>query len=232
MSRKRKVLRSTSAPEQDLIFQILKRRISQNGLLYGEGVLEVLPDASASCAARVQLLPCRMTLRQPSQIALRSAQRHIVAGQSARRRRASGTSRAPRGGDQLEAPDKVTEKTNFETSRAAPNRRPTRDRQDELNMRIVDMVTPIGFGQRMLIVAPADRQDVLLQKWRTHHHNHPDAYVIILLIDERRGSDRDAALHQGRGHQLDFDEPASRHVQVAEMVIDKARRLVEYAATS
>jgi transcription termination factor Rho len=101
----------------------------------------------------------------------------------------------------------------------------------ELNMRIVDLVTPIGKGQRMLIVAPPRTgKTVLLQKMANAiSTNHPDAIVIILLIDERP----EEVTEMERATKAEvvsstFDEPASRHVQVAEMVIDKAKRLVEY----
>ena len=98
-------------------------------------------------------------------------------------------------------------------------------------MRIVDLVTPIGMGQRMLIVAPPRTgKTVLLQKMANGiAKNHPDAYVIILLIDER--PEEVTEMQRNTGAEVvssTFDEPASRHVQVAEMVAEKAKRLVEY----
>ncbi len=223
--------------KQDLIFKILKERINRNGLMYGEGVLEILPDGFGFLRSpEYNYLPCPDDIYiSPSQIrrfGLRTG--HIVAGQI----------RPPKESERyfallrveainFEAPDVVTEKTNFEDLTAMhPNRRLFLETtQSEMNMRIVDMVTPIGMGQRMLIVAPPRTgKTVLLQKMANAvSHNHPDVYVIILLIDERP----EEVTEMQRNTQAEvvsstFDEPASRHVQVAEMVIEKAKRLVEY----
>ncbi len=224
-------------PKQDLIFQILKRRINQNGLLYGEGVLEVLQDGFGFLRSpEYNYLPCPDDIYvSPSQIrrfGLRNG--HIVAGQI----------RPPKESERYfallrveainyESPEAVTEKTNFEDlTPLHPNERFFLETtQKELNMRIVDMVTPIGMGQRMLIVAPPRTgKTVLLQKMANAvSSNHEDAKVIILLIDERP----EEVTEMQRATKAEvisstFDEPASRHVQVAEMVIDKAKRLVEY----
>ncbi len=224
-------------PKQELIFQILKSRINQNGLLYGEGVLEVLPDGFGFLRSpEYNYLPCPDDIYvSPSQIrrfGLRNG--HIVAGQI----------RPPKESERYfallrveainyQSPDSVAEKTNFEDlTPLHPNRRIFLEtKPEELNMRIVDLVTPIGFGQRMLIVAPPRTgKTVLLQKMANAiSHNHPDAKVIILLIDERP----EEVTEMQRATKAEvisstFDEPASRHVQVAEMVIDKAKRLVEF----
>jgi transcription termination factor Rho len=224
-------------PKQDLIFQILKRRIAQNGLLYGEGVLEILPDGFGFLRSpEYNYLPCPDDIYvSPSQIrrfGLRNG--HIVAGQI----------RPPKESERyfallrveainFESPEAVTEKTNFEdlTPLHPDERLFLETTKTELNMRIVDMVTPIGKGQRMLIVAPPRTgKTVLLQKMANAiSTNHPDAIVIILLIDERP----EEVTEMERATKAEvvsstFDEPASRHVQVAEMVIDKAKRLVEY----
>ena len=101
----------------------------------------------------------------------------------------------------------------------------------ELNMRIVDLVTPIGKGQRMLIVAPPRTgKTVLLQKIANSiTKNHPEAVLIILLIDERPEEVTDMERNtKAEVVSSTFDEPASRHVQVAEMVIEKAKRYVEF----
>jgi transcription termination factor Rho len=133
----------------------------------------------------------------------------------------------------FEEPSLLTEKVNFEDlTPLHPTRRlfletsPT-----EVNMRIVDIVTPIGKGQRMLIVAPPRTgKTVLLQKIANAiSHNHPECYLMIVLIDERP----EEVTEMQRSTKAEvvsstFDEPASRHVQVAEMVIEKAKRLVEY----
>ncbi len=223
-------------PKQELIFQILKRRINRDGCL-GEGVLEILPDGFGFLRSpEYNYLPCPDDIYvSPSQIrrfGLKNG--HIIAGQI----------RPPKESERYFAllrveainfhpPGTLTEKTNFEDlTPLHPNRRLFLETDPkELNMRIVDMVTPIGMGQRMLIVAPPRTgKTVLLQKMANSiTHNHPDAKVIILLIDERP----EEVTEMQRNTKAEvisstFDEPASRHVQVAEMVIDKAKRLVEY----
>jgi transcription termination factor Rho len=223
--------------KQDLIFNILKRRINQNGLLYGEGVLEILPDGFGFLRSpEYNYLPCPDDIYvSPSQIrrfGLRDG--HIVAGQI----------RPPKESERyfallrveainFAAPEVVTEKTNFEDlTPLHPDARVVLETDPkELNMRIVDLVTPIGFGQRMLIVAPPRTgKTVLMQKMANAvSTNHPDAKVIILLIDERP----EEVTEMQRATKAEvisstFDEPASRHVQVADMVLEKSKRLVEY----
>ncbi|MFQ5807192.1 MAG: transcription termination factor Rho [Phycisphaerae bacterium] len=223
--------------KQDLIFQILKQRINQNGLLYGEGVLEILPDGFGFLRSpEYNYLPCPDDIYvSPSQIrrfGLRNG--HIVAGQI----------RPPKESERyfallrveainFETPEAVTEKTNFEdlTPLHPDERFFLETEPGEINMRIVDLVTPIGKGQRMLIVAPPRTgKTVLLRKMANAiAKNHPDAKVIILLIDER--PEEVTEMQRATTAEVissTFDEPASRHVQVAEMVIEKARRLVEY----
>ncbi len=228
---------TTGLKKQDLIFKILKSRINRNGLMYGEGVLEILPDGFGFLRSpEYNYLPCPDDIYiSPSQIrrfGLRNG--HIVAGQI----------RPPKESERyfallrveainFEDPNVVTEKTNFEDLTVLhPTRRLYLETApDELNMRIVDLVTPIGMGQRMLIVAPPRTgKTVLLQKMANGiSKNHPDAYVIILLIDERPEEVTEMQRHtSAEVVSSTFDEPASRHVQVAEMVAEKAKRLVEY----
>jgi len=227
----------TGLKKQDLIFKILKDRINRNGLMYGEGVLEILPDGFGFLRSpEYNYLPCPDDIYiSPSQIrrfGLRNG--HIVAGQI----------RPPKESERYFAllrveainfqdPDDVTEKTNFEdlTAMHPDERLFLETAPDELNMRIVDIVTPIGAGQRMLIVAPPRTgKTVLLQKLANAiSANHPEVYVIILLIDERP----EEVTEMQRSTKAEvvsstFDEPASRHVQVADMVLEKAKRLVEY----
>jgi transcription termination factor Rho len=227
----------TGLKKQDLIFQILKERIRQNGLMYGEGVLEILPDGFGFLRSpEYNYLPCPDDIYiSPSQIrrfGLRTGQ--VISGQI----------RPPKESERyfallrveainFEDPTLVTEKTNFEDlTPLHPNRRLILETgSEEINMRIVDLVTPIGMGQRMLIVAPPRTgKTVLLQKMANAiTTNHPDAFVIILLIDERP----EEVTEMERTTKAEvisstFDEPASRHVQVAEMVIEKAKRMVEY----
>ena len=227
----------TGLKKQDLIFKILKERINRDGLMYGEGVLEILPDGFGFLRSpEYNYLPCPDDIYiSPSQIrrfGLRNG--HIVAGQI----------RPPKESERYFAllrveainfddPDMVTERTNFEDLTVLhPDRRFILETTpEEVNMRIVDLVTPIGMGQRMLIVAPPRTgKTVLLQKMANGiSANHPDVYVIILLIDERP----EEVTEMQRTTKAEvvsstFDEPSSRHVQVAEMVIEKAKRLVEH----
>ncbi len=227
----------TGLKKQDLIFKILKDRINRNGLMYGEGVLEILPDGFGFLRSpEYNYLPCPDDIYiSPSQIrrfGLRNG--HIVAGQI----------RPPKESERyfallrveainFEDPNDVTEKTNFEdlTAMHPDGRLFLETAPDELNMRIVDLVTPIGAGQRMLIVAPPRTgKTVLLQKMANAiSKNHPDVYVIILLIDER--PEEVTEMQRNTTAEVvssTFDEPASRHVQVADMVLEKAKRLVEY----
>ena len=224
--------------KQELIFKILKERIRQNGLMYGEGVLEILPDGFGFLRSpEYMYLPCPDDIYiSPSQIrrfGLRTGQ--VVVGQI----------RPPKESERyfallrveainFEDPDSVTEKTNFEdlTPLHPDSRMILETTSDELNMRIVDIVTPIGMGQRMLIVAPPRTgKTVLLRKMANAiAANHPDIYVIVLLIDER--PEEVTEMQRSTTAEVissTFDEPASRHVQVAEMVIEKARRMVEYS---
>jgi transcription termination factor Rho len=227
----------TGLKKQDLIFRILKQRIHQTGMMYGEGVLEVLPDGFGFLRSpEYNYLPCPDDIYvSPSQIrrfGLRTG--HVVSGQI----------RPPKESERYFAllrveainfrdPNEVTDRTNFEDLTAMhPDRRLFLETDAaELNMRIVDMVTPIGFGQRMLIVAPPRTgKTVLLQKMANAiSTNHPDVYTIILLIDERPEEVTDMERNtQAEVVSSTFDEPASRHVQVSDMVLEKARRLVEY----
>ena len=223
--------------KQDLIFRILKERIHRNGMMYGEGVLEILPDGFGFLRSpEYNYLPCPDDIYiSPSQIrrfGLRTG--HIVAGQI----------RPPKESERYFAllrveainstnPEEVHDKTNFEDlTPLFPNERLYLETvPDELNMRIVDLATPIGKGQRMLIVAPPRTgKTVLLQKMANAiSTNHPETFIFVLLIDER--PEEVTEMERGTTAEVissTFDEPAERHVQVAQMVIEKARRLVEY----
>ncbi len=227
----------TGLKKQDLVFKILKERINRDGLMYGEGVLEILPDGFGFLRSpEYNYLPCPDDIYiSPSQIrrfGLRTG--HIVAGQI----------RPPKESERYfallrveainyEDPNLVTEKTNFvDLTAMHPDRRMILETTpEEVNMRVVDLVTPIGCGQRMLIVAPPRTgKTILLQKTANAiAANHPDAYVFVLLIDERPEEVTEMQRHTtAEVISSTFDEPASRHVQVAEMVIEKARRLAEY----
>ncbi|MFQ5462982.1 MAG: transcription termination factor Rho [Phycisphaerae bacterium] len=227
----------TGLKKQDLIFKILKDRINRDGLMYGEGVLEILPDGFGFLRSpEYNYLPCPDDIYiSPSQIrrfGLRNG--HIVAGQI----------RPPKESERyfallrveainFEDPNAVTEKTNFEdlTVLHPEERLILETEPSELNMRVVDLVTPIGMGQRMLIVAPPRTgKTVLLRKMANGiAHNHPDTYIFVLLIDER--PEEVTEMQRSTTAEVvssTFDEPASRHVQVSEMVVEKAKRLVEF----
>ncbi|MCG3131739.1 MAG: Transcription termination factor Rho [Phycisphaerae bacterium] len=227
----------TGLKKQDLIFRIIQTRVNRNGMMYGEGVLEILPDGFGFLRSpEYNYLPGPDDIYiSPSQIrrfGLKTG--HIVSGQI----------RPPKESERYFAllrveainyadPEQVMEKTNFEdlTPLHPEERIILETATQELNMRVVDLVTPIGKGQRMLIVAPPRTgKTVLLQKIANAiSHNHPECHVIILLIDERPEEVTEMKRHtQAQVISSTFDEPASRHVQVAEMVIENARRLVEW----
>ena len=234
------VIEYTGLKKQDLIFKILKERVKQNGLMFGEGTLEVLPDGFGFLRSPdYNYLPCPDDIYvSPSQIrrfGLKTGA--IVAGQI----------RPPKENERYfallrveainyEDPDKLSEKVGFDdlTPLHPHGRINLETGADELNMRVVDMVTPIGKGQRGLIVAPPRTgKTILLQKIANSViTNHPDAYVMVLLIDERpeEVTDMERSVKGPTAEVISstFDEPASRHIQVAEMVIEKAKRMVEY----
>ena len=227
----------TSLGKQELVFKILKQRIQKDGLMYGEGVLEILPDGFGFLRSPdYDYLPSPDDIYvSPSQIR-RFGLLHgnIVAGQI----------RPPKESEKyfallrveavnFEEPEKLAEKVNFEDlTPTHPDRRIFLEHKpEEINMRVVNLVTPIGFGQRMLIVAPPRTgKTILLQKIANAiAANHPEAYVIILLIDERPEEVTDMRRHTtAEVISSTFDEPVTRHIQIAEMVTAKAKRMVEY----
>ena len=226
--------------KQDLIFRILKERVKQNGLMFGEGTLEVLPDGFGFLRSPdYNYLPCPDDIYiSPSQIrrfGLRTGA--VVAGQI----------RPPKENERYFAllrveainyqdPELLTQKAVFDdlTPLHPDERLKLETDPDELNLRVVDLITPVGKGQRGLIVAPPRTgKTVLLQKMANAIvHNHPECHVIVLLIDERPEEVTDMS-RTVKGPKVEvvsstFDEPPERHKVVAEMVIEKARRLVEY----
>jgi transcription termination factor Rho len=230
----------TGLKKQDLIFKILKERVKQNGLMFGEGTLEVLPDGFGFLRSPdYNYLPCPDDIYiSPSQIrrfGLRTGA--VVAGQI----------RPPKENERYFAllrveainyqdPDMLTQKVVFDDlTPLHPNKRLSLETEaNEINMRVMDLVSPIGKGQRGLIVAPPRTgKTILLQKMANSIlKNHPECYVIVLLIDERPEEVTEME-RSVKGQYVEvvsstFDEPASRHVQVSEMVIEKAKRLVEF----
>ena len=239
LAKKEGLTEYTGLKKQELTFMIVKERIRQNGLMYGEGVLELLPDGFGFLRTPdYNYMPCPDDIYvSPSQIrrfGLRNG--NIVAGQI----------RPPKESEKYfallrvemvnyEDPESLTEKIVFEdlTPLHPEGRFILETTPEEINMRIIDMVTPIGKGQRGLIVAPPRTgKTVLLQKIANSiSTNHPEVYLIVLLIDERpeEVTEMERATFEGvEVVSSCFDEPASRHVQVAEMVIEKAKRMVEY----
>ena len=230
----------TGLKKQDLIFKILKERVKQNGLMFGEGTLEVLPDSFGFLRSPdYNYLPCPDDIYiSPSQIrrfGLRTGA--VVAGQI----------RPPKENERYFAllrveainysdPEILTQKVVFDdlTPLHPDKRLQLETDPQEINMRVMDLVTPIGKGQRGLIVAPPRTgKTVLLQKMANSIlRNHPECYVIVLLIDERpeEVTEMERSVKGPRAEVVSstFDEPASRHVQVSEMVIEKAKRLVEF----
>ena len=223
--------------KQELIFKILKERVNQNGLMYGEGVVEVLPEGFGFLRSPdYNYLPCPDDIYiSPSQI----RRFGIRTGATV-----SGQIRPPKENERYfallrveainyENPDLLNETTVFDdlTPLHPDERLILEVKKDETEMRIMDLVTPIGKGQRGLIVAPPRTgKTVLIQEIANSiTKNHPEVYLIILLIDERP----EEVTEMARAVDAEvigstFDEPASRHVQVAEMVVEKAKRMVEY----
>ena len=237
LARKSKVENVTGLKKQDLIFEMLKTRVSQDGLTYGEGTLEVLPDGFGFLrSADFNYLPGPDDIYvSPSQIrrfGLRTG--NVVAGQI----------RPPKDNERYfallrveavnyENPEILSDKTVFDdlTPLYPEERLFLETESDEIDMRIFDLISPIGKGQRGLIVAqPRTGKTVLLQKIANSiATNHPDVHIIVLLIDERpeEVTDMERSV-KGEVISSTFDEPTSRHIQVAEMVCEKAKRMVEF----
>jgi transcription termination factor Rho len=226
--------------KQELIFRILKERVKLKGLMYGEGTLEILPDGFGflrspdyhylSCPDDIYVSPSqirRFGLRNGNTVA--------------------GTIRPPKENERYFAllrveaingddPNLLSRKIFFDDLKPVhPDSRIVMESgADGIEMRVVDMIVPIGFGQRGLIVSPPRAgKTILLQKMaKSVLANYPDAYVIMLLIDERPEEVTDME-RQIKGPNCEvisstFDETSARHVQVSEMVIEKAKRMVEY----
>jgi transcription termination factor Rho len=223
--------------KQELIFAILQSQAESNGSVYGDGVLEILPDGFGFLRA-----PDYNYLPGPDDIYVSPSQIrrfNLRTGDTI-----SGQIRSPKEGERYFALLKV-EQVNFEDPEVArdkilfDNLTPLYPEEhlrmevegDKYGMRILDLLAPIGKGQRGLIVAPPRTgKTVLLQQIANSiTTNHPEVVLIVLLIDERpeEVTDMQRSVH-GEVISSTFDEPATRHVQVAEMVIEKAKRLVEH----
>ncbi|MBI2081403.1 MAG: transcription termination factor Rho [candidate division NC10 bacterium] len=231
------VVGASGLRKQELIFKILEAQTEKNGLIFAEGVLEILPDGFGFLRS-----PDYNYLPGPDDIYVSPSQIRrfdLRTGDTV-----SGQVRPPKEGERyfallkveavnFEPPEQIKEKILFDNlTPLFPNRRfKLETTSDELNMRVMDLVTPIGKGQRGLIVAqPRTGKTILLQKIATSiAKNHPECILIVLLIDERPEEVTEMQRTvKGEVVSSTFDEPATRHVQVSEMVLEKARRLVEH----
>jgi transcription termination factor Rho len=223
--------------KQDLIFKILQAQAEKEGLMFGEGILEILPEGFGFLRSpNYNYLPCPDDIYvSPSQI----RKFDLKTGDTV-----SGQIRPPKEGEKYFALLKV-EAVNFENPEEAkekvffdnltpiyPHERFNLEtKPEETSMRVMALLTPLGKGQRGLIVAqPYSGKTVLLQKIANSiTSNHPDVILIVLLIDERPEEVTDMQRNvKGEVISSTFDEPPERHVQVAEIVLEKAKRLVEH----
>jgi len=237
IAREEKVDGYVGLKKQDLIFRMLEHRAQKNGLLFGEGVLEVLQEGFGFLRSQgYNYLPCPDDIYvSPSQIrrfGLRTGQ--LIAGQirppkESERYFALLRVEAVNGED----PNILTDMIVFDdlTPLHPEDRFLLETTPERLETRIIDLIAPIGKGQRGLIVSPPKAGKTVLLKMIANSitANNPEVEAMVLLIDERP----EEVTEMDRGVDAEvisstFDEPASRHVQVAEMVIDKARRLVEF----
>ncbi len=226
--------------KQDMMFAILKQLAENDTPIYGDGVLEILQDGFGF-------------LRSPEANYLPGPDDIYVSPSQVRRfglrtgDTVEGQIRSPKDGERyfallkvnninFEPPENVRHRINFDNlTPLYPDEKlhleldePTRK---DMTPRVIDLVCPLGKGQRGLIVAPPRTGKTMMMQSVAHSiaSNHPEAYLIVLLIDERPEEVTDMARSvKGEVVSSTFDEPAARHVQVAEMVIEKAKRLVEH----
>ena len=228
---------ATGMRKQELIFKILQAQTEKNGLIFSEGVLETLPDGFGFLRA-----PDYNYLPGPDDIYVSPSQIRkfdLHTGDTV-----SGQIRPPKDGERYFALIKV-EAINFEHPDVARNkiffdnltplypedRIRLETQSDNLSARVMDLMVPIGKGQRGLIVSPPRTGKTMLLQTIANSvtENHPEIILIVLLIDERPEEVTDMQRSvNGEVISSTFDEPATRHVQVAEMVIEKAKRLVEH----
>jgi transcription termination factor Rho len=225
---------------QDMMFAILKQLAENDTAIFGDGVLEILQDGFGF-------------LRSPEANYLPGPDDIYVSPSQVRRfglrtgDTVEGQIRSPKEGERyfallkvnsinFDSPDKVRHRINFDNlTPLYPDERLKLELQDptkkDLTTRVIDLIAPQGKGQRALIVAPPRTGKTVMLQNIAHSisANHPETYLIVLLIDERPEEVTDMARSvKGEVVSSTFDEPAQRHVQVAEMVIEKAKRLVEH----
>jgi transcription termination factor Rho len=229
-----------SLRKQDMMFAILKQLAENDVTISGDGVLEILSDGFGF-------------LRSPEANYLAGPDDIYVSPNQVRRfglrtgDTVEGQIRSPRDGERyfallkvtsinFEEPDRLRHRINFDNlTPLYPEEKIELDSGDptkkDLTTRVLDLITPLGKGQRALIVSPPRTGKTVMLQNIAHAlaHNHPEVYLIVLLIDERPEEVTDMARSvRGEVVSSTFDEPAVRHVQVAEMVIEKAKRLVEH----
>jgi len=237
MAKELNIDRAAGMRKQELIFALLQAQIEKDGLIYGEGTLEILPDGFGFLRA-----PDYNYLPGPDDIYVSPSQIrrfNLRTGDTV-----SGQIRQPKDSERYFALLKV-EGVNYEDPEVArdkilfdnltplyPDRKLNLESdKDNYSTRIMDLMTPIGFGQRGLIVSPPRSGKTMLLQFIANSivANHKDIELFVLLIDERpeEVTDMERSV-KGEVISSTFDEPAERHVQVAEMVIEKAKRLVEH----
>ncbi|MBJ6801171.1 transcription termination factor Rho [Geomonas propionica] len=228
---------ASSLRKQDLIFAILNAQTEKNGMIFGEGVLETLPDGFGFLRA-----PDYNYLPGPDDIYVSPSQIrrfNLHTGDTV-----AGQIRPPKEGERYfallkvetvnhESPEVARDKILFDnlTPLYPEEKLKLETAPDNMSSRVMELVAPIGKGQRGLIVAPPRTgKTMLIQNIANSIAvNHPEVFLIVLLIDERPEEVTDMQRSvQGEVISSTFDEPASRHIQVAEMVIEKAKRLVEH----
>ncbi len=226
--------------KQDIMFAILKDLAERNVEIHGRGVLETLQDGFGFLRS-----PEANYLAGPDDIYVSPAQIRKLGLRTGDT--VEGEIRSPRDGERyfalvkvdainFEAPEKARHKVHFDNlTPLYPDEHMVMEVQDptlkDLSGRVIDIVAPLGKGQRALIVAPPRTGKTVLLQNIAHaiEANHPEVYLIVLLIDERPEEVTDMQRSvKGEVISSTFDEPATRHVQVAEMVIEKAKRLVEH----
>src|SRR5579885_3264700 len=231
---------ASSLRKQDMMFAILKQLADNDQAIYGDGVLEVLQDGFGF-------------LRSPEANYLPGPDDIYVSPSQVRRfglrtgDTVEGQIRSPKDGERyfallkvnqinFDEPDKLRHRINFDNlTPLYPEEKLKLELDDptkkDLTTRVIDLITPLGKGQRALIVSPPRTGKTVMLQNIAHAiaKNHPEVYLIVLLIDERPEEVTDMARSvKGEVVSSTFDEPAVRHVQVAEMVIEKAKRLVEH----
>ncbi len=231
---------ASSMLKQDLIFAILKKVAEDDSVIMGEGVLEVLPDGFGF-------------LRSPEANYLAGPDDIYVAPSQVRKfglrtgDTVEGEIRAPKDGERyfaltqvtkinFEAPEKAKQRVHFDNlTPLYPNDKLNLEMDDptkkDISTRVIELVAPLGKGQRALVVAPPRTGKTIMMQNIAHAimKNHPEVYLIVLLIDERPEEVTDMQRTvRGEVVSSTFDEPATRHVQLAEMIIEKSKRLVEH----